>query len=216
MSGQEFDRLRRAMVSNQLRTNSVADAAVLAVMETTPRETFVGEGQGALAYRDTIVPLGEGRNLNPPIATGRLLAAVKPLAGERALVIGAGTGYTAALLAALGCHVTALEESPMLSERAETALAGSGVALVRGPLIAGWAPDAPYDIIFVDGAVERFPEAIVDQLRDGGRLAGAILDRGVTRLAVGRRANGGFGVSCFADVEVAALSGFAPAPAFIF
>lgn len=216
MSGQEFDRLRRAMVSNQLRTNAVADAAVLAAMETVPREAFVGEGQGAVCYRDTIVPLGDGRGLNPPIATGRLLAAAKPVAGERALVIGAGTGYTAALLAALGCYVTALEESPDLAERAERALAGSGVALVKGTLFLGWVADAPYDIIFVDGAVESIPDAIVDQLADGGRLVSVMLDRGVTRLALGRRAAGGFGLSCFADVEAATLPGFAPAPAFTF
>ncbi|HEY0271115.1 MAG TPA: protein-L-isoaspartate O-methyltransferase [Sphingomonas sp.] len=204
------------MVTNQLRTNTVSDAAVIAAMEAVPREDFVGSDQGAVAYRDTIVPLGGGRGLNPPIATGRLLAALQPRAGERALVVGAGTGYSAALLAALGCRVTALEESPELAARAEAALAGGTAAVVKGPLPIGWASGAPYDFILFDGAVDRFPEAIVDQLVEGGRVAGALIDRGVTRLAIGQRTAHGFGVTCFADVEVAALPGFAPAPAFTF
>jgi protein-L-isoaspartate(D-aspartate) O-methyltransferase len=216
MNEPDFGKARRAMVTNQLRTNAVTDAAVIAAMETVPREAFVDPGQGAVAYRDTIVPLGERRGLNPPIATGRLLAALQPQPGERALVVGAGTGYSAALLAHIGCRVTALEESPALAARAETALAGMSVALVKGPLLIGWAADAPYDIILFDGAVAQFPDAIVDQATDGGRVAGAILDRGVTRLAIGRRAAHGFGVTCFADSEVAELPGFAPAPAFTF
>lgn len=209
MSGQDFSAQRRAMVTSQLRTGKVSDAAVLAAMGETPRERFVGEGQGALAYRDAIVPLGEGRGLNPPIATGRLLSVAQPRVGEKALVVGSATGYAAALLAAMGCVVTALEQSPTLIAQAQ-------VATVEGPLAAGWPEGAPYDLIYVDGAVEQIPEAIVDQLAEGGRLVGAIDERGVTRLVTGRRAAGGFGLDFFADVETAVLPGFAPAPAFTF
>jgi len=217
MSGQDFDQLRRAMVSNQLRTNKVTDAAVLAAMSAVPRERFVTEGQGALAYRDTIVPLGEGRGLNPPIATGRLLDAAAPQPGEHVLVVGAGTGYTAALLAAMGCTVTALEESEDLAARAQAALQGTaGVTLVQGPLAAGWAAKAPYTLVYVDGAVEQLPDAIVGQVAEGGRLVGAIIERSVIRLIVGRRAGGAFASHAFADVETASLPGFAPAPAFMF
>ncbi len=217
MSEQDFDQLRRAMVSNQLRTNKVTDAAVLTVMGTTPRERFVAEGQGALAYRDTIVPLGEGRGLNPPIATGRLLDAAAPEPGEHVLVVGAGTGYVAALLAAVGCIVTALEESQDLSTRAETALQGrAGITLAQGPLAAGWPAKAPYALVYVDGAVEQLPEAIINQVAEGGRLVGAIAERSVSRLILGRRAGGAFAYNAFADVETASLPGFAPAKAFTF
>jgi protein-L-isoaspartate(D-aspartate) O-methyltransferase len=209
MSGPDFSSLRRAMVSNQLRTNKVTDAAVLAAMGAVPRERFVGEEQGGVVYRDTIVPLGEGRALNPPIATGRLLSVAQPMAGEAVLVIGSGTGYVAALLAEMGCAVTALEESPALIARAQ-------VPTVEGPLAAGWAAGAPYGLIYIDGAVERIPDAIVDQLAEGGRVVGALDERGVTRLVVGRRVAGGFGLDAFADVETALLPGFAPAPAFVF
>ncbi|MDH7638024.1 protein-L-isoaspartate O-methyltransferase family protein [Sphingomonas oryzagri] len=209
MSEADFSSLRGAMVSNQLRTNKVTDPAVLAAMGSVARERFVGGSQGGVAYRDTIVPLGEGRGLNPPIATGRLLSRAQPRAGEKVLVVGSGTGYAVALLAEMGCVVTALEQSPALIAQAQ-------VATVEGPLAAGWPAGAPYDLIFLDGAVEHVPDAIVDQLAEGGRLVGAIDERGVTRLVIGRRVAGGFGLDFFADVETATLPGFAPAPAFTF
>jgi protein-L-isoaspartate(D-aspartate) O-methyltransferase len=212
MSEQDFSSLRRAMVTNQLRTGKVSDAAVLAAMGEMPRERFVDEGQGALAYRDTIVPLADGRGLNPPIVTGRLLDSAQPRAGEHALVIGAAAGYVSALLAEMGCIVTALEDSPVLIERAIAA----GIAIVKGPLADGWPAAAPYDLIYIDGAVERIPDAVVDQLAEGGRLVGAILERGVSRLGIGRRVAGGYGFNAFADLEAAPLPGFAPVPAFTF
>lgn len=205
----DFSSQRRAMVANQLRTNKVTDAAVLAAMGTVPRELFAGDNQGGVCYRDTQVPLGEGRALNPPIATGRLLSVAQPRLGERALVIGSSTGYVAALLIEMGCLVTALEESTALIARAQ-------VPTIEGPLAAGWPEGAPYSLIYLDGAVERIPETIVDQLAEGGRLVGALNERGVTRLVMGRRVDGGFGVDAFADLETALLPGFAPAPAFTF
>jgi len=216
MSEQEFDRLRRVMVSNQLRPSLVTNVAVLSAMDLIAREKFVGEGQGALAYRDTIVQLGDGRGLNPPIATGRLMDAADPRPGERVLVIGAATGYVAALYAEIGCVVTALDEAAPL-DRARANLAGiAGITLVEGELAAGAPDGAPYDIVHIDGAVEHVPEAIVGQLVEDGRLVTAILERGVSRLAIGRRAGTSAGLRMFADVETLPLPGFAPAPAFIF
>jgi len=217
MSERDCDQLRRAMVASQLRPNKVTDAAVLAAIGDMPRESFVGEGQGALAYRDTVVPLGEGRGLNPPIATGRLLDAAAPQPGERVLVVGAGTGYVAALLAQMGCAVTALEESKDLLARARTALDGvAGVTLVEGPLAAGWSASAPYALVYIDGAVEHLPDTLVAQVAEGGRLVCAITERGVSRLVCGRRLGGTFARNAFADVEAAPLPGFARAPSFTF
>jgi protein-L-isoaspartate(D-aspartate) O-methyltransferase len=214
MSGTDFQTLRRAMVSNQLRTNKVSDAAVLAAMGEVPRELFVAEGQGGVAYRDTIVPLGGGRGLNPPIATGRLLDAGSPTAGERVLVVGAATGYTAAVLAVMGCTVTALEADPALVARAKAGPAGA--TIVEGPLAAGWPAKAPYDLICIDGCVDAIPPALVEQLADGGRIVAGVNDHGVCRLVAGRKAGEGFGAYAFADVEAVPLPGFAPAPAFTF
>ena len=203
-----FEPMRRAMVASQLRTTGVNDPRVIAAMGEVERERFVPAERAALAYADATVPLADGRALNPPMALGRLLTEAQLRGDERALVIGAGTGYAAAVLARLAGPVTALEEDATLLAAAREALAGSKVTLAEGPLAAGWAAGAPYDFILIDGAVEHLPQAIVDQAADGARIGLALLDRGVTRLAIGRVAGGAFGLSTFADAAVAILPGF--------
>ncbi len=133
------------------------------------------------------------------------------------LLIGAASGYTAAVVAELAASVTAVEENAALAAMARTALAATAnVTLVEGPLTAG-APDlAPYDVLLIDGAVAAVPAALAAQVRPGGRIATGLFDRGVTRLAAGSRSAGGFGLQDFADVECVPLPGFAPAPAFTF
>jgi len=216
MSDYDFEHMRRAMVASQLRTTGVADARVLAAAGAVPRERFVPEERLALAYADAAVPLGGGRELSPPMATARLLSEAGPRGHERAMVIGAATGYSAALLDRLAASVVAVEEDPALAAFARAALAGTGVRLVEGPLAGGHGAGAPYDLILIDGAVEAVPEAIVEQLADGGRLAAAILDRGVTRLGVGRKAAGAFGFTLFTDAAAAILPGFVRPKTFSF
>lgn len=216
MTELSFEPMRRAMVASQLRTTGVNDPRVVAAMGEVARELFVPAGRGAVAYADMMVPLGRGRALNPPMALGRLLTAAELEGDERALVIGAGTGYAAAVLARLAGHVTALEEDAALAAAAREALAGTDVALVEGPLAGGWAAGAPYDFILIDGAVEHVPAAIVGQAADDGRIALALADRGVTRLALGRVVAGAFGLSTFADAEVAILPGFEKPRGFTF
>lgn len=214
---QDFEAARKAMVVSQLRTNAVTDAGVLAAMGRVPREQFVAAGQEPAAYIDRALPLGvAGRVLNPPLATARLLDAVKPRHGERALVIGAATGYAAAILAEIGLAVTALESDPTLAARARAALHHEVTSVDEGPLAEGHPGGGPYDVIVIDGAVEQLPQAIVDQLVDGGRLSTGIIERGVTRLALGRKSGAAFGLVPFLDSEAAPLPGFAPAPAFSF
>jgi protein-L-isoaspartate(D-aspartate) O-methyltransferase len=162
------------------------------------------------------VPLANGRALNPPMALGRLLTEARLQGDERALVVGAGTGYAAAVLARLVASVTALEEDKALAATARDALADTGVTLVAGPLDKGWAKAAPYDFILVDGAVEYLPPAIVAQAAEGARIGLALLDRGVTRLAMGRVVGGAFGLATFADAAVAILPGFEKPRGFIF
>jgi protein-L-isoaspartate(D-aspartate) O-methyltransferase len=150
------------------------------------------------------------------MALGRLLTEAAPKPGERVLVVAAATGYAAAVMARLAGPVTALEEEGALAAEARANLAGTGVGLVEGPLASGWADGAPYDLILIDGAVEGVPEALVGQLADGGRLATGLLENGVTRLAIGRRAGEGFGMAAFADAAAAILPGFAKPRAFKF
>ena len=216
MTEQNFEAMRRAMVESQLRTTGVNDPRVVAAMAEVPRERFVPVERRALAYIDRPVALGNGRALNIPEATGLLLTAAAVRASDAVLLVGAASGYTAALLDHLAARVVAVEEDAALLTFARENLAGSRVELVEGPLNQGWAAGAPYDLIVVDGLIEQVPDALIDQLADSGRLACAVLDRGASRLAVGRRAGTGFGLDLFADCEAAALPGFARPKTFVF
>lgn len=202
--------MRRAMVASQLRTTAVNDPRVVSAMGVVARERFVPEAQASLAYLDVAVPLGNGRALPAPMVLGRLLTEARVRFGERVLVIGASAGYAAAVAVELGAQVIALEED------AQGAATLPGVTAVQGPLDQGWAGGAPYDVILFDGAVEQVPALIVDQLADGGRVAAGIVENGVTRLAIGRKAGSGFGMTSFADAEVPILPGFAAPKAFTF
>lgn len=216
MTEQSFETMRRAMVASQLRTTGVSDPRVIDAMGEVPRERFLPADRAALAYADTSLPLGDGRTLNPPMTLGRLLTEARLDGSEHALVIGAATGYAAAVLARLVRSVVALEADAGLAKRAREALDGGAVDIVEGPLASGWAARAPYDFVLIDGAVEEVPQAIVDQVADGGRIALGLLDRGVARLAVGRVVAGAFGVTTYADADVAPLPGFEKPKMFSF
>jgi protein-L-isoaspartate(D-aspartate) O-methyltransferase len=207
---QNFSSMRTAMVESQLRTSDVDDPRVIAVMARVPREDFVPAERRAMAYVDRPIPLAGGRALNPPLVTGRLLKEAQVEAGNKVLLIGAATGYAAALLTALGATVTAVEEEG-LGE-----IAGPGVSLVRGPLNAGAPAGAPYDLLFIDGAVEEVPAAIVQQLADNAKVVTGIVDKGVTRLCSGRVADGLVGLNRLTDIEMVVLPGFGAPRAFTF
>jgi protein-L-isoaspartate(D-aspartate) O-methyltransferase len=216
MTEHVFEPMRRSMVASQLRTTGVNDPRVVEAMGEVPRERFVPQDRLALAYADALVPLVPGRALNPPMALGRMLTEARLRGHEHALVIGAATGYSAAILACLVASVVALEEDDALFAFAAKALAGSGVEMVKGPLAKGYAKSAPYDFILIDGAAEQVPQAIVAQAKDGGVIALALLEDGVSRLAVGRVVAGAFGATVFADAETAALPGFEKPRGFSF
>jgi protein-L-isoaspartate(D-aspartate) O-methyltransferase len=209
---QDFSLARRAMIDSQLRPEGVTDRGVLAAMGSVARERFVPENSRAFAYFDRPLKIAQGRAMMSPAALGRLLSAATPKAGERALVIGAGTGYSATILKQIGLDLVALESDEALASAANAA----GIETVAGELAKGWPKGAPYDLILLDGAVEEIPETLAKQLAPGGCLAGAIIDRGVTRLVVGRSSNGALGLRTIADADVEALPGFERPRAFTF
>lgn len=209
---QDFSLARRAMVDNQLRPQGVTDRGVLAAMGKVERERFVPVDAKALAYFDRPLKISKDRSIMPPAALGRLLTEIAPKPGERALVIGSGTGYAAAVLKEIGLQVVALESDAALAAAAHEA----GVDTVNGDLAKGWAKGGAFDVILLDGAVEEVPAALGKQLADEGRFAGAIIDRGVTRLIVGTGANGAIGWRSIADADVGALPGFERPRAFTF
>lgn len=209
---QDFSLARQAMVDNQLRPEGVTDRGVLAAMASVERERFVPVEARALAYFDRPLKLAKGRAMMPPAALGRLLSALAPRPGERALVVGSGSGYSTALLRAIGVDVVALESDKSLAAAADAV----GIETTLGDLNQGWAKGAPYDLILLDGAVEEVPAILVKQLRESGRLAGAIVDRGVSRLVVGRVSSGVLGFRSIVDAEVDAIPGFERPRAFAF
>lgn len=208
----DFAAARAAMVESQLRPQGVTDPAVIAAMASVPREMFLPAETRPLAYVDRAVSMGDGRFLPAPAVLGSLLTQMMPERGQTALVVAAGTGYSSAVLAAMGLTVTAIESSAELASLARA----NGIEVVEGPLERGWKKAAPYNQILIDGAVELIPDAIVEQLADGGRLGTALVDRGVTRLIVGRKAGGAFGYLSLSDAGVPALPGFARPKSFTF
>jgi protein-L-isoaspartate(D-aspartate) O-methyltransferase len=208
----DFAAAREAMVESQLRPQGVTDRGTLDAMARVERERFLPSHTRPLAYVDRAVAIGDGRFLAAPAVLGQLLTQMMPQRGERALVVGAGTGYSAAVLAEIGLDVVAIESDLSLVAAGKQL----GVGIIEAPLEGGFAKGAPYDLILIDGAVETIPDAIIDQLADGGRLGTALVDRGITRLVVGRKAGGAFGILSFGDAGVPALPGFSRPKAFKF
>ena len=211
---------RQRMVDSQIRPNRVSDPRILAAMRHLPRERFLPISLEALAYADQTIKLGDGRVLLQPMMLARLLQAAEPSPGEKVLVVGAGTGYSAAVLSECGCAVTALEDSPALHAQAKTILAEltPSVTLVSGPLPAGWPQGAPYDLILIDGAVPAVPANIASQLnRETGRLVTIISEGPHAGHAVqAEPTSAGVSVRALFDCLCPVVPGFARAPAFEF
>jgi protein-L-isoaspartate(D-aspartate) O-methyltransferase len=176
----DYNAARNFMVDGQVRPNKVTDPRVLEAMRSLPRERFVPAALAALAYIDEDLPLGGGRVLMEPMVVARLAQLAQARAGLKALVIASGTGYGAALLAACGCAVTALEEDEALLAIARPVLAefAPAVKLVQGKISAGLPQGAPWDIIMVEGAVPELPASFAAQVAPGGRLVGVLATSG--------------------------------------
>ncbi|HEX4184649.1 MAG TPA: rRNA adenine N-6-methyltransferase family protein, partial [Stellaceae bacterium] len=163
----EFGAARAHMIESQLQPNKVIDARVLGAFAGIRRELFVPEHLRVVAYIDEDLPLGGGRYLMEPMVVARLLQAAMIERTDTVLIIGAGTGYEAALAAMLARSVVALEEHPELARRARAALVDHSIAsvsVVEGPLPQGYRPRAPYDVVLLCGAIVELPSEIDSQL----------------------------------------------------
>ncbi|MDP2148007.1 MAG: protein-L-isoaspartate O-methyltransferase [Hoeflea sp.] len=179
--GTDYQAARQKMVDNQIRTTDVTSHSVLKAFLTVAREDFVPTPLKPLAYIDADLKIAEtggvGRYLMEPSPLAKMLQLAQITRDQVVLEIGCGTGYTAAILSLLAGSVVAVESDPALAEAASVLLSDSGydnVAVVTGDLEKGYAAEGPYDLIFFNGAVDRVPPAIFDQLREGGKLVVAI------------------------------------------
>lgn len=176
----DFRQQRVKMVDGQVRTNDVTDIPIISAMLSVPREAFVPEHRRPLAYIDEDIEVAPGRFLMPASPFARLVQLVAPRPGDRVLDVGCGTGYSSAVLSRIAGSVVALESDGALAARAAATLSAEGfdnVSVIEGPLAAGHAAQAPYDVILVEGAVDLVPQALLDQLAEGGRLV-AVVGRG--------------------------------------
>ena len=178
----DFAAARRNMVDCQILPNRVTDQRLIEALGTVPREAFVTTKFKGVAYVDEAIPLSGGRYLMEPLVTARLIQAAEPKALDLALVIGCGIGYGAAVLSHLAGTVVAVESDGGLAKEANQILSGLGmdtVAVVEGHLEKGYRKQAPYDVIFFNGAVADVPEAISSQLAEGGRLVAVVSKDGL-------------------------------------
>jgi protein-L-isoaspartate(D-aspartate) O-methyltransferase len=215
----DYAAARQHMIDSQIRTNKVTDATVIAALAVLPRELFVADSHRKLAYIDRPVPMGPGRRLMEPMYLARLLHTAELQPTAKALVVGAGTGYAAAVVSKLVAKVTAVESSAELAARAKANLQSLGignVTVVEGDLAAGRANEAPFDFVLIDGAVEVVPEALTAQLAEGGTLACIVMRGSIGHGVLIARADGVLTRRELFDAETDVLPGFALPQRFVF
>jgi len=215
----DFSKAREAMVDSQVRPSDVTRFSIIAAMLDVPREKFVPRAHRAVAYADAQVPLAPGRVLLDARTFAKMLEAAEIGADDVVLDVGAGYGYSSVVAARIAAAVVALEEDETLSAHAAELIPGAGahtVIVETGPLTAGAAAAGPYDVILVEGAVEKVPEALLAQLKDGGRLVAIILDGPVGKAQVFTRAGETVSARWAFDAAAPLLPGFDVAKTFAF
>jgi protein-L-isoaspartate(D-aspartate) O-methyltransferase len=224
MMTSDFTAARLNMIESQVRPNGITDRRIIAAMEQVAREAFVPESRRAVAYVDEDVPLVPGdasrgpRALIEAMAFARMLqhAEIKP--DDKVLLVGAATGYGAAVVSQIAARVIALECDAGLAAEARRNLAGLGNATVaEGPLEAGFAAESPYDVIILEGRAGEIPQALLDQLADEGRLVAVVGEADVSQATVFTRAGSAVAARRAFDASIAPLPGLAKKkPAFVF
>lgn len=213
---------RTNMVESQVLTSDVTDHRILRAMRALPRERFVPPAMAGLAYMDEAVPVtpaGAGRRwLLAPRVEAKLLQLADIGSEDTVLDVGSASGYSAAVLAGFANSVVALESDESLASTSRRNLADLGlgnVSVVSGPFTAGWPAKAPYDVILLQGAISGPPEALFDQLKDGGRLVAIVNEEGIGKATIWKRLGRSVDAWVAFDASAPELPGFAKAPAFI-
>ena len=216
----DFQPARLRMVNSQVRTNDVTDLRLQEALETVPRETFLPSALRDQAYVERELAYAPGRTLLTVRDFAKLADAADPQDGDLALNVAAGCGYSAAVLAQLVDMVVAVESDEKLAAAAQenlTKLGVSNAAVLACDSTQGAPDQGPYDLIFIDGAVETRPDALLAQLKDGGRLAAIQRVGGVSRGVIYRRSGDAFACSEKFDATTKTLlPGFEAKKSFVF
>jgi len=210
---------RLNMVESQIRPSDVTDRRVIRAMAAVSRERFVPEALRTIAYADQDLPIGEGRAMPAPRLLSRMIQALELGKADIVLEIATATGYGAAVLGRIAQTVVAVEEDARLAELATKTLTDIGadnVAVVTGPLTAGFEQEGPYDAILVTGAIGIEPAALLDQLKDGGRMVAVVASGGLGRVVQWRRTGATFASRTLFEASAPVLAGFARKAEFVF
>ena len=215
----EFAAARETMVLSQLQPDRVSDNRVRDAMGNIPRERFVPEQLHSVAYVDEDLEIAPGRYLMEPRIFARLIQASSIDAHDVVLDVGCGTGYSSAVMARLAGTVVGLESDKVLRDLATfnlKQLKVDNVVVVSGDLNQGYTSQAPYDVIFINGAVGEIPATLIDQLSEGGRLITVVQQDAVGRGTLLTRQGGQSDSLKLFDAQTPFLSGFVPQVGFKF
>ena len=211
-----FEQARFNMVEQQIRPWQVLDKEVLAVLSQVPRERFAPSAYQAIAYTDIEIPIAAGQQMTPPRIDARLMHDLQLQGDEKVLEIGTGSGYMTALLAGRCQRVISLELHAELASSARSHLQQAGVSNADVRVAdgsQGLAAEAPFDAIVLGGSVAQVPQALLDQLRVGGRLIAIVgTDQPMTAMRYTRRSDTEWDSQPLWDAQAPALQGF-PEPA---
>lgn len=214
----DYAHRRMMMVDTQVRPSDVTKYPIIEAMLAIPREAFVPDNRQEAAYVGENLSLAPGRVLLEPRTLAKLLDALDVQPTDMVLMVGAGLGYAAAVVARMAEAVVAVEEDEALAAEAQRRLSSHGadnVAVVAGPLAAGVAKHAPYDAILVEGGVESVPQALQNQLRDGGRIGALFMEAGVGTARIGIRRGDSVVWRAVFNAGAPVLAGFARAADFV-
>lgn len=184
---------RVMMVDTQVRPQDVTKFPIIEAMLAVPREVYVPADKREAAYMGENIPLGSGRVMLEARTLAKILDALDIQPGAVVLDLGCGLGYSSAVIARMAEAVVAVEEDEALAAEAQHLLASEGVdnaAVIAGPLAEGCAKCGPYDAITVQGGVQHIPDALLDQLKDGGRIAALFMDGALGAVKIGHKAGG--------------------------
>ena len=216
----DFVELRRMMVDGQLRTFDVQNSAVLDAMGRVPRECFVDHPDRGLAYADRPASLANSqRSLLAPMVLARMLQAGEVVAGERVLDICGGTGYSAAVMRAMGCDVVAWDPDPSFGMRAKQACGEAGfgeVDVIEGDTIASISKIGLFDVVLVNGCCEEEPKELFSRLADGGRLVAIMKNGAAQSVRVFRKSGNEIGHGFVGHGHGAMIELFAKKAEFVF